>query len=881
MLNDLLFRLRAIFRRSAVESELDEELRFHLEHQAQRYQQSGLAREEAVRRARLEFGGTGQVKEECRQARGISLLEMLWQDLRYGMRSLARNPGFTAVAVLTLAIGIGANTAIFSLVNSVLLRPLPFPEPQRLVMLWGTAANAVRNQPFSETTFLDYQEQNRTFERMATFGAAGSTLTGTAEPERIATASVSPDFFDVLKVHALLGRCFRPEDGQPGKTNVVVLTHGTWQRRYGSDPGIVGRQISMNMQPYSVIGVLPPTFEFSIPGYFQPKELYVPASLKRDEAQRGNSHLRVLARIKPGASPQQAQADLDLIARRLEAQYPQVLRGQRVRLITLQDQISGGVRKLLWILLAAVSLVLLIACANVANLQLARASARQKEIAIRAAMGAGRRRVIGQLLTESLLLAAVGGVLGLGLAWGGLHALTTLAPADLPMAQGQGMDWVVLAYSLGLSLLAGILFGLAPAVQSSASALSDALKQFGRSSGESHAGGRLRSLLMVAEVALSLVLLAGAGLLIRSFVELLNVKRGFDAKNVLTLPMTLPHYAYAKEAGQVAFYRRALERMAALPGVQAVGAIDDLPLTSDRDASGLTVEGRQALSVSNLPVVELRSVTPDYFRTMGIPLLAGRAFSETDTASSPPVILLNQEAARRIFPNQNPLGQRVTFGVPTAQSVWMTIAGIVADVRDLTLDAQAGMEVYQPYQQSTLPYMNLVVRTASEPASLAATVRAEFHALNKDLPVFQARPMETVLAASIAQQRFDMLMLSLFAAVALALAGVGIYGVVSYSVAQRTSEIGLRMALGAAQSQVLKLVISRSLMLTAAGVAAGLVASTILTGFLSTMLYGVRPIDPLTFAGVALVLAAVAVLASYVPACRAMRVDPMTALRNE
>ncbi|HWC99223.1 MAG TPA: ABC transporter permease [Candidatus Sulfopaludibacter sp.] len=880
MLHDLIFRIRAIFLRSRLDADMDEELRFHLEHQTQQSRAAGISPEEAALRARLAFGGMTQVQEQCRDARGISLLDSLWRDLRYGARMLRKNPGFAAVAVLTLGLAIGADTATFSLVNAVLLRPLPYPEPQRIVMVWGTGPNAVRNEAFSETTFLDYQQQNHCFASMAALHAGGSTLTGTPEPERIASAAVSPEFFDVLGIHALLGRTFAPEDGQPGKNNVVILTHGAWQRRYGSDPLIVGRQIYMNLQPYTVIGVLPASFDFTVPGHVTAKELYLPAVLKRDEQQRGNGYLKVFARLKPGVSMAQAQADLDVVGRRLAERYPQVLHGQTVKLVTLQEQNTGDVRKLLWILLAAVSLVLLIACANVANLQLARASARQKEIAIRSAMGAGRRRVMGQMLTESLLLALLGGAFGTALAWGGLRLLASLAPSALHAAHAQTVDGAVLIYSMAVSLAAGILFGLAPALESSAAGLSDALKQGGRGSAESRGGGRLRSLLMVSEVALSLVLLTGAGLLIRSFAELLNVKPGFDARHVLTLPVTLPRYSYGKDPQRIELYRRALNSMAALPGVHSAGAIDDLPLTSDRDSSGLSVEGRPALTASALPVVEQRSVTPGYFQSMAIPLVAGRDLSDADTADSAPVVLLNQEAARRIFPNQNPLGQRVTFGVPSPQSTWMTVAGIVGDVRDLTLDARPGMEVYQPYQQYTLPYMTLVMRTAGDPDGMAAAARRELHELDRNLPLAQALSMETVLAVSIGQRRFNMLLLTLFAAMALVLAGVGIYGVVSYSVAQRTSEIGLRMALGAARADVLKLVVGRSLALTAGGLAAGLAAASLLTGFLSSMLYGVRPLDPVTFGGVALVLAAVAALASYIPARRAMKVDPMTALRD-
>ena len=882
MLSDLRVRLRALFRRGAVEAELDEELRFHLERQVEVYLRAGLPRDEAVRRARLEFGGLEQVKEECRQARGVSAVETAAQDLRYGLRVLRKNPGVTITAVLTLAVGIGANTAIFNAVHAVLLRPLPYPEPQRLAIVWGGARQA-RKTPVSATNFLDYQEQNRVFEHMATFHAGSLALTGAADPEWIRTGNVSPDFFKVLGVRAALGRTFSPEEGRSGRNQVLVLGPGIWRRRFGADRNIVGRILMLNATRYTVIGVLPEGFEFSVPGLFRPAEMWTPAVLIRDDSQRNNNDLRVIARLKPGITLRQAETDLKVISRRLARAYPQILAGLDTQLVPLREQIVGDVRPLLLILLGAVGFLLLIACANVASLQLARASTRRKEVALRLALGASRRRVVRQLLTESVLLALLGGALGLLLARWGIGLLTGLAPAHLPRESGGGLGSAVLLYSLLLSLVTGVLFGLAPAFQSSAQGLGETLKEGGRAAAESAAGGRLRGLLMVAEVALALVLLTGAGLLVRSFARLLAEKPGFEVENVLTVFLVLPRYSYPDARAQSALYRQAIDRIAALPGVTAAGGIDDLPLTPDRDASTFAVEGGEPWTADRSPVAQVRTVTPGYFRAMSIPLVQGRPFAATDTSSAPPVLLINQTLARRFFKGEDPVGKRLTFGgsTPASPPSWVTVAGVVADVRDLGLESRPEPEVYLPYEQSPLSYINVVARVDGDPGRLAAAMRDTIRGLDRGLPLPEAEPMNAVLATSIAQRRFSMLLLGLFAAIALALAAVGIYGVITYAVARRTHEIGVRMALGARRSDVLRMVIGRSLTLTACGVGAGIVGALALTKLMSSLLYGVRPTDLPTFLAVALVLACVAALASYLPARRAMAVDPVVALRNE
>jgi predicted permease len=876
MWSDLRIRLRSLFRRRAVEAELDEELRFHLERQVEALAAAGLPHAEAARQARLAFGGLEQIKEECRQARGVSALETAAQDLRYGLRMLRRTPLVTALAVLTLAAGLGANTAIFSAVNTALLRPLPYPDPDRLVVVWGSRPQR-QGTPVSATNFLDYQEQSRAFEHMATFHAAGFVLTG-GEPEWLRAGRVSPDFFAVLGVRAALGRTFAPEDGRAGGDKVVILGPGIWRRRFGADPGIVGKSILLSATRYTVIGVLPAGFDFSVPGTFKPADVWVPAVLTRDDSKRSHAELYWLARLKPGVSLRQAHAELQAISQRLARAYPRALYGLGVSLVPLREQGAGGVRSLLLILLGAVGFLLLIACANVASLQLARASTRQKEIALRLALGAGRWRIIRQLLTESLLLAFLGGALGVLLAHWGVGLLNGLAPANLPRESLGGLDATVLAYSALLALVTGVLFGLAPAFQSSSVALGESLKEGGRSSAESTRGGRFRAALMVIEVALALVLLAGAGLLARSFVRLLGENRGFEVDPILTVLVDLPRYSYPDARSQAAFQRQALARLQALPGVIEAGGIDDLPLTPDRDSSSFLVAGREPL-LPDMPEAQTRSVTPGYFRTMGIPVLRGREILATDTAEAPPVLLINESLARRDFPGEDPVGKRLSLSVSPPS--WATIAGVVADVRDLGLEAHPEPEMYFPFEQSPLSYINLVTRVTGDPARLAAPVRNALRGLDKGLPLPDVSPMRSVLAASIAQRRFILLLLALFAAIALALAAVGVYGVISYAVARRTHEIGIRMALGARRADVLRLVIGRSLGLTVCGVGAGLAGALLLSGLMASLLYGVPPTDLPTFAGVALLLSGVAALASYLPARRAMAVDPGVALRRE
>jgi putative ABC transport system permease protein len=818
-------------------------------------------------------------------------MNTLWQDLRYGFRMLWKSPGFTFVALLTIALGIGANTAIFSVVNATLLLPLPYQDPNQIVLVWGTNPHGFGwhgKTGFSVANFLDYKEQNKVFEEMSAFlGTSGFTLTGTDHAEHIKGGSVTSDFFKVLKVQPILGRSLSPEDEQPGRDHVVLLSHGLWQRRFGSDQKIVGETIQLDAKPYTVVGVLPPGFEFSIPDFYSAKDLWVPAIVPNDKSDRAGKYLIVLARLKPGVTRQMAQADLDAITGRLTTEYSREMSGFGTRLVPLQEQIFGDVRLVLLILFGAVGFVLLISCANVASLQLARASTRQKEIAIRAALGASRGRLARQLLTESMLLAVIGGALGVLIGSWGIKLLTGLRPASLLPGLNITIDFTVLGYSLVLSVITGILFGFVPALQSKPRRLSESLKEGGKTSAAGDSGRRIRGLLAISEIALSLVLLIGAGLLIRSFVGLLMVDPGFETKNILTVPIHLPEYAYQEPTKQAEFYTQVMERIKALPGVTAVGATSDLPPTGNSHSSSFSIDGH-ALPVSDNSLgVEDRLATPEYFRVMGIPVAAGRPFSEADNRSAPPVALVNQTFARRFFPNENPVGQRLRFDEPKPSNPWITIVGVVGDVRGFGLDKEPNSEIYLAYQQpnvwhyNPLPNLHLVVRTAGEPNSVAPSVLATVQEFDKDVPLPHARTMETILAASIGARRFNMVLLGLFAGIATILAAVGIYGMISFSVAQRTREIGIRMALGARRADVLKLVLRNGMILALSGVVIGLAGAFALTRLMATLLFAVTPTDAVTYTIVSIGFLAVALFACLIPARRAMKVDPLVALRYE
>jgi putative ABC transport system permease protein len=807
-------------------------------------------------------------------------MRTLWQDLRYGARMLVKKPGFTLVAVITLALGIGANAAIFSVINSVLLRPLPYPQPEQLVWVWGTNPSSdIKQETASLPDFVDWKAQGQSFAAMGGFTSFSPILTGNGEPERLTGALVTDGFFATLGVPPLVGRTFTPDEDKPDNRRYAVISHGLWQRRFGASESIVGQKVTLNGNPHVVVGVMPPHFKHPLPAMRLPVEVWLPLGVDPAQAARRGDFLGVVGRLKPGVSVPQAHAELNTIMGRLEAQYPDTNRGWGVIVLPLLDRFVGELRPTLYLLVAAVGFLLLIACANVANLLLARASARQREVAVRAALGAGRWRIVRQLLTESVLLSVVGGAVGLLLAKWGMDALVGVSPADLPRVGEVALDWRVLGLTFAVSLATGVAFGLLPALQAANPHLSEVLKEGGRGSADSARGKRVRGALVVAEVALALVLLVGAGLMLRSFARLQNVNPGYNAENVLTVGLSLPASKYKEGPQVVAFYQQLLERVSTLPGAQAVGFVDALPLAGGNYLS-FAIEGRATQPTDRTPDAEHRVVSPGYFRAMGIPLVRGRLLTEQDNAQAPVATVISETAARRYFPNEDPIGKRVNFGNPQT-APWRTIVGIVGDVRNEGLNAEPNPQMYVSFAQVTQRNLTLVVRSAGEATALIAGVRGKVAELDRDQPLYNVRTLEQMLAASLARERFGLLLIVTFAGLALALAAVGVYGVLAYSVTERTHEIGVRLALGAERRDVMRLVVGQGMKLVLAGVGVGLVAAFALTRLMAGLLYGVTATDPLAFVGVSALLTAVALVACWIPARRATKVDPMVALRYE
>jgi putative ABC transport system permease protein len=787
--------------------------------------------------------------------------------------------------VITLALGIGANTAIFSVVNELLLRPLPYRDAERLVMLWEVSPKGNRQNVTSRANFRAWREQSKSFEGMAAFSDQRINLTGVGDPEEVSVQMANPELFRVLGVEPLLGRVMTEEDGRPGAPDVAVLGYGIWQRKFGGDPHVVGKAITLSGAPVTVVGVMPAGFQWHISsrsGTGRPAEMWIPLPMPTGEgAPSRGRFLTVVARLKPGVTPEQADTELKTIEARLAQEDPNYNKGFSAQVITVREQFVGNVRPALWILLGAVGMVLLIACANVANLLLARAAAREKEIALRTALGARRTRIVRQLLTESVLLALLGSLVGLGLAWWGIKALVAISPRDLVNLQGVGLDLTVLAWTVGVSLLTGIIFGLAPALEATRVDLSDALKEGGKGAGGQSARSRgLRSALVVAEVALALVLLASAGLLVKSFARLRNINTGFNTENVLTMVVRLPASKY-KDPQMVAFFRQAEERVRALPGVRSVGIVNYLPLYGGLGArTSFSIEGRPEPPPGDKPGTDVRVTDASYFSTMGIPLLRGRNFTDVEEAEARHVILVSESFARKHFPGEDPLGKRVT--IPMSPNPAPTeIVGVVGDVRYDSLTDEAYPTAYFPHPELTYEFMTLVIRTSGDPAEMAPAVRREISALDPDQPVSDVRTMNQVMADTVGRARFNTLLLGLFASLATLLAAIGIFGVMNYSVTLRTREIGLRMALGAQPARVLMLVLRQGLLLTLVGIGTGLAGALALTRLMSGLLYGVGASDPLTFAAIVPLLAVVSLVACYIPARRATRIDPLIALRYE
>jgi putative ABC transport system permease protein len=802
-------------------------------------------------------------------------------DLRYALRALRKSPGFTLVAALTLALGIGANSAIFSVVNAVLLRPLPYREPERLVTVnhFYPSFNGLQ-APVSAGGFVDYQNRTRSFERMAVESGWNPNLTGRGDPERISGAQVSGQFFATLGVPAALGRALRPDEDAPGRQGVVVLSDGFWRRRFGADPSAVGQTLTLNGEPHEIVGVMPRGFRDF---FVREAELWRPLALTAEQTSSGrtNEWLSLVARLKPGVALEQAKSEMHTFATQLKREdadsYPA---DWTLTVTSLREQGTGNVRPALLVLFGAVGFVLLIACANVANLLLARAAGRSREVAVRTALGAQRGRIVRQLLTESVVLAVGGGLLGLALAWFGVSALGALVPGGVP-GDSLGIDPPVLVFALVLSLATGLLFGLAPALQASRGGLQETLREGGRGAAGDRGAQTMRRSLIVAEVALALVLLAGAGLLMKSFARLQSVDPGFEPSNVLMATVALPQVKYPADTQQIAFFDQLLPRLAALPNVRAVGVITSPPFSGSGWTRSFDVEGYQAPANQPGPWGEFKVISPGYPQSMGVPLRRGRLFTEQDGPGSPRVALVDEELARRYWPNEDPIGRRIILNAGGASEQRLEVVGVLGHVKQQGLDDEARVQLYVPYRQMGVSSMVVAVRTTGDPLNAVSLVRSAVLGVDKDQPISQVRTMESQLADSVGQRRLSMMLLALFAGFALLIACVGLYGVTAYSVTQRTREIGVRMALGARGSQVVGAFVRDGLRLTLVGLAVGGVAALAGGRLIASQLYEVHPGDPLTLGITAVVLGTVALLASYVPARRATRIDPMTALRSE
>ena len=797
-------------------------------------------------------------------------------DFRYALRQLIKAPSFTIVAILTLALGIGACTAIFSVVNVVLLRPLDYPQPDRIVNIRETNLPQFPEFSVSPPNYIDWEKQTKSYEYLAAYSGSRVNLTGDGEPQQLLGVKATAHYFDVFGIKPVAGRFLLPEEDAQGKNHVVVLSYGFWQRVFGGGRDIVGRSIQLNGEPYQVVGVAP--FGF---GLTSKVDAWLPMAFKPDETAndaRGGHYISVVGRLKPGVTVAQARAELEVLASQLAKQYPDSNKGWGIFMMPIQDYTVRDVKPVLYTLLGAVGCVLLIACANLANLLLARATARSREISIRAALGAGRARLIRQLLTESVVLAVGGGIAGVILARWGLYALLALAPTSLPRISDIHLDSTVLLFSLALSVITGLVFGIAPALLAARTDVNEALKQGTRGSTEGGARGRLRSALVVIEVTFALVLLGGAGLLARSFMQLAHVDPGFNPENATLLRLSLPQKKYPEKDQQMAFTNALVERLKGLPSVQAVGVTQSMPLVGDY-VLGFNIEGRPHIDPADLPSTNYYSITPDYYRAMGIRLIRGRVFTPQDDARAPRVAIINETMARQFFPNEDPIGKRIN--ITNGPDTWREIVGIVGDIKQYGVDKATSAQSYEPFAQVPFTSLNVVVRTNGSPAALLGALRPAVYAVDKDQPVGAIRPLEEIMAESIARQRFAMTLLTVFSAVALIIAAVGIYGVMAYNVVQRTGEFGIRMALGAQQGDVLRLVLTQGGKLIGLGLAIGLLATLGASRAMGSMLFNTSAYDPVTLTSITLLLGAVALIACFFPANRATKVNPIEALRTE
>ncbi len=896
MLSDIIFRLRSLVSRKSVETELDDELRFHFEQQVEKNVASGLTREEAVRRARLSFGGIDQVKEECRDAWGVQLLETLLQDVRYALRMLRQKPVFTVVAVLTLALGIGANAAIFSIVNAVLLRSLPFFEPDRLVRIFfnnpGTGLHGVL---YSVPELDDLKNRAGVFEYVTGAERGSVNLTGGSQPERLELLTSSPNYFFMLGATPQIGRLFGPQDYTPGFAPSAVISDSLWRRNFAADPSVLGRTIRLDHDPYEIVGVLPPGFRHPGRSHSQDVEVWLASGFNAasdpQPARSARAFPGALGRLRPGITLQQAQARLTAMAIEIRHDFPADYPAQAqwtIEIQPLQEDIVGKVRPMLLVLLGAVILIVLIVSLNIANLLLARSSGRQQEMAVRSALGASRGRIVSQMLTESVLLSLIGGIGGIATAFGALRFMLHFIPSNLPRLSEVNIDWVVLLFALLISLLTGLLFGLAPALNATRSTLSSGMREGAGGSGYSVKTGRLRDALIVSELALAVVLMIGAGLLVRTLQDLLKENPGFNPRQVVTASVNLPfpndpkNDPYRTIAKQSAFYRELGGRMNAIPGVELAGFVSTLPASTVGFVFALGIEDRASNSGDDLHAKDIL-VSSHYFEVMQTPLVRGRYFTDADEDGKQRVAIIDETTARRYWPDRDPLGRRLRMGA----GAWMTIVGIVKDIKQDGLDIDGVPHIYVPMYQEwdvapgyVFRDFCIVLRTSLPVTALDLQIRHQVHSVDPALPVYDVASMNELLDRSLDAHRFSAQLVSGFAALSLLLAALGIYGVLAYMVGQRSREIGLRMALGATRDDILKLILRKGAVLGGVGVTAGVILSASAASMMASVLYGVRPHDPAIFLAVPLLLLAIAVLASYVPARRATKVDPMLALRE-
>jgi putative ABC transport system permease protein len=877
---------------SDIEADVDDEVRFHLEMRARVYEARGLPSDDARRAAAERFGdvqgiGGALRAHDRRRERGRRRQEYmsdLTNDLRYGLRAFVRAPAFTTVALLTIALGIGATTAIYSVVQAVILRKLPYPESDRLVKVWmDNRRTGLKEDLHSWPNYADLRDQNRVFSGMALYYTGGYNLTtgcreNECEPQRVRALVSTPDMFNVLRVSPALGRGFTAGEDEPGRDGVVVISNGLWLGRFAGDRNAIGRTVRLNGRERTVIGVMPPGFAFPT----RDIDLWVPLALDPDSKQARNSFgFYAVARLKPGVAFSRAVTDLTTIARRLEQQYPNN-KDFGVYLVPLPEQVVGRtLRTSLWVMMAAVGAVLLIACANVANLMLSRAAVREREIGVRVALGAARSRLVRQLLTESVLLSVLGAALGTALAWGGLRVLTRLAPDDIPRLDQVGIDLPVLTVTLALAVVTGLVFGLVPAMQSSRAAAGSGLREHIRGGTSGRRAQRMRRGLVGAQIALVVVLLTGAGLLIRSFLHLQRVDLGFRPDHLLTMRLSLPGAKYGTPQARTAFQNALLERVRQVPGIQGAALMSDIFLSATPNSTNFSIEGREMTPEERNVEIPLDAASPNYFSLMGIPLRRGRTFTAADNLDAPQVVIINETMAKRFWPNEDPLGKRIRYGGEESTAPYMTIIGVVADMRRTGFDAPVRDETFRPYTQRVVSFFTLVVRTTGDPLAAVPAIRAQVRSLDAEQPVFEIASMDQLLSSMVAQRRFSMTLLVTFAALALVLGVVGVYGVTSYLVAQRTREVGVRLALGAQPAQVVGMVVRQGMVVAAIGLGVGLAGALVAGRLMTGLLYGVSPYDAATLAAVAAVIALATLVANWLPALRAAHVDPLTALRSD